>query len=104
MPLDILLLEDCELAIVGGDFVIGEATLQHKRLLLLHAPGDMRNAPKRGVGIESYIDDDGADELLQAITAEFEADGLTIKGLKMLADGTIRDGSYYEGSTNGGEL
>jgi len=79
---DIMLDETGDLAIVNGDLVIGESTLQHQRLLLLTAPAGFKQKPLLGVDVGSYInDDDSLDDFHSAIQQQFEKDGLKIASI-----------------------
>lgn len=76
---DIKLDDDFDLKFVNGDLVIGEATLQHQKLLLLAHKGEIREFPTRGVGVGSWLLDDQAGNLNGAIKREFTADGMKVE-------------------------
>lgn len=76
---DIMLDDDKDLLIEGGDFVIDLADEQHIELILLSNKGQWRNSPLTGVGIFQFI---GApftlkesDSLKQKIMLQLELDG-----------------------------
>lgn len=76
---DILLDADYDLAANNGDFIIGECLNQQVSLLLLCAPGDIRQQPKLGVGIQEYTLDERPADLNRNIRLNFLKDGLTVK-------------------------
>jgi hypothetical protein len=96
MPVDLLLNENFEILILGGDFVSGEATDQHKKILLLVNPGELKHSPMVGVGISQALkDEDGLSSLLSVVKAEFEKDGMKVQGLG-IENGRIIENSYYK--------
>jgi hypothetical protein len=79
MPFDIAIdSADNDLVIESGDFVIGESTLQHQRLLLLIEKGELREFPTRGVGLQSWLNDERAGDLNGQIKREYEIDGMDV--------------------------
>ena len=90
-----LLLTDFDLAILNGDLMIAEVTAQNQQLILLSSPGDWKQSPLVGVGIESFLEDDSPDALLKEIREQLVMDGQTIKQLKILKSGSVGlDASY----------
>lgn len=70
--------------VANGDFVKGDATLQHQKSLLLAAKNDYKSTPITGVQIRDFmLEDLEPDELQTVIQNEFEADGMTIDRLKL---------------------
>lgn len=82
---DIMLDENYDLLIVGGDFVVAESTQQHQALLLLTEKGQIDQYPLCGVGILSWLLDDDSDTnmLHHAIESQFKTDGLQIEILNL---------------------
>lgn len=72
---DILLDED-DLLIDGGDFVMGESTRQHQRALILDNKGEYKQHSTVGVGAFRYLNDEDPERLMQAITDAFLGDGM----------------------------
>jgi len=81
MPND-LILEDYDLQIKNGDFVVGESTRQHQNLLLLADKGEFKQFPTIGVGILRYLEDYNGDNLAREIRTEFNRDGMTVREIK----------------------
>ena len=78
-PYDILLDEDFDMQAKDGDFIVGDATLQHQQLLLLSQKGEFKQSPYVGVGISNFLlDDANVHELHQEIQNQFEIDGMKI--------------------------
>lgn len=94
---DILLDDNFDLRIQAGDFLTGDATLQHQQLLLLIQKGELRESPTRGVGIRDWmLDDVQQGDLNTAIKREFEADGMTVEQVRTTPAGKINVKAYYE--------
>lgn len=95
MPNDILLDDDFDLLLLNGDMVIGEATRQHQALLLLTSPGELREFPMRGVGLQHWLLDDTAKgDVTRRIKQEFEADGMTVVRIRYNGDNVTTEASY----------
>lgn len=95
---DILLDDNMEPIRRNGDFVIGDATLQNQKLLILTEKGELRQHPVSGVGVRNYLnDEDGLVDLQVDIQREFEADNMTVDLLRVKS---LRDielqGSYED--------
>ena len=83
MRQDLLLDENFDLQIVDGDLVIGESTRQHQQCILLLEKGENRQFPTIGVGIKNWLLEDFAQgDLVAEIKRNFEADGMTVLGVK----------------------
>ena len=80
MPGDYLHIDD-DLKIADGDFVTGEAVLQHQQLLLRLKKGELRQFPKTGCGIDDFLLDDAPGDVYLEIRKQFEADGMSIRKL-----------------------
>lgn len=95
MPYDILLDENDDLLIENGDFVIGESTLQHQRLLLLCNKGEFKEYPTRCIGLNRYLEDNDAQALAREIDVDFSKDGMKVS--KIVIDiPTIEIEASYE--------
>lgn len=97
-PVDILLNDDFDLKISAGDFVTGDATSQHQKLLLLAGKGMFKQTPEAGVGVMDYIlDDIGPAELRGEITEQFRNDGMQINKLTVQPDYKLTIDAEYTG-------
>ena len=77
---DILQTADGDIDFTGDDFVLApteRATGQHKRDILLAAPGDFKEAPTLGVAAVEYIQDD-AELFLRNVRKQMQEDGMNI--------------------------
>jgi hypothetical protein len=88
---DILLDDNNDLRIENGDFVVGDSTKQHQKLLLMLSKGDTRQFALDGVGVVDFIEDEGATDLMREIR-----DGMTVKKLSVGSDGQINVNAPYE--------
>jgi hypothetical protein len=95
MTTDILVDGNFDLAIAGGDFFMGESTLQHQQLLLLTNKGEIREFPTRGVGIKDWLLDDRAGDVNGMVKREFEADGMNVRSI-VFRNGQLNVDARYE--------
>ncbi len=86
---DIMLGGDDDLLFEGGDFVIGESTLQHQVALVIDNKGDYKGSPAVCVGANQYIDNEDVGAFMQEIAAQFGGDGMSVAGVTKLADGRV---------------
>ncbi len=81
---DILFAVSGDIAIVGGDLVIDNGTIQHQYDLLISRKKDWLFDPAVGVGVEDYLDDEtSASDLFLVIKAEFERDGMEVTSINI---------------------
>jgi hypothetical protein len=92
---DLLLDEDFDLQIAGNDFVVGDATGQNQKLILLANKGEVRPYPFVTVGIAQAINDDNVASLKQDIIKLFELDGMKINKLNISASGEMEIDAPY---------
>lgn len=83
MPFDLLLDENNDLLIEDGDFVIGESTLQHQKLLLQCNKGEFKENPTRCVGLIRFLEDNNIQALAREIDVEFNLDGMKVDKIKI---------------------
>jgi hypothetical protein len=57
-------------------------------MIIMAEKGEIRSSPDLGVGINSFIDDDGYEELLREIRTNLRADGIKV-GYCGVTDGKI---------------
>lgn len=80
--------------IANGDFVMGDATEQHQRRLLMAHKGEYKQHPLTGVGLADYIDDENKNELVREIRKQMVQDGMTVNVLKITTTGINLDADY----------
>jgi hypothetical protein len=95
MPFDYKHTAEDDLLIQGGDFVVAETTLQHQSLITRIEKGELRQFPKTGVGINSYLLDDNTGDAFQELQRQYKADGMIIRKLQVFSDGSINADCYY---------
>lgn len=95
---DIMLDDNYDLQIVGGDLVVAESTRQHQALLLLTEPGQIDQYPTAGIGLMGWLLDDDSDTntLRHAIESQFKADGMRIEKLDLTQLPTVKITAVYE--------
>lgn len=81
---DFLRDSDGTLQIQSGDLVVGDATRQHQKDIILAHKGWNHFQPTMGVGLQSYLlDTDGVVTLTQAIRYELERDGQVVEKVEI---------------------
>lgn len=94
---DIYLAPDGDVDFTTGDLLNatdGEATAQHKRDILVAAPGDYHESPTTGVAAVEYIQGD-TELFLRDVRKQMQADGITVKEVAFDGDGQlIIEGGY----------
>jgi hypothetical protein len=79
-----------------GDFIMTESTTQHQRQLLLNNKGDFKESPTVCVGAALFLDeDDGMQNLMREITAQYSADGMDVRSISLNARGEIVSNAAY---------
>ena len=93
---DILILDNCELMISNGDFVIGESLIQNQAMILLAVQGDYKLSPDLGVGIKDLLLDNQLLEYRHRIRQHFSIDGLHINHLDLYDLNKLKIEAEYE--------
>lgn len=93
---DFLLDTSNDLVVNNGDFVIGDASLQHQNHILLAQKGEFKNAPEIGVGVLTELNNENPRELLSQIRRNFEYDGMKVNSLKVAANGNLLIDAEYK--------
>lgn len=92
---DLLLDENNDLILVGGDFSIGHSDEQHQKHILIANKGEYKEHPEVGVGIIDMLNDDAYTESLIETKKQLEYDGMTIRNVSYNEQGKlIIDGNY----------
>ena len=86
---DFLIDSTGDLIIQDGDLVIGESDDQQKEILLVSEKGSFKENPAVGVGLQDFLEADGAD-LLGEMRRQFIADGMVIDSA---SSGVVVNGS-----------
>ena len=93
---DLLLNNDGDLDIQGGDFSVGETTLQNQSLILAAHQGEFKQYPTIGVGIQDLLLSYELLEFRHKIRNHFAMDGLKIKHLELYEIGNLKITASYE--------
>lgn len=96
--LDVLHTLDGDVDFTGGDLQLAEscrATEQHKRDIILAAPGDFKESPTVGVGAVEYIQDE-APLLLRDIRKQMQLDGMAVDRVELDGTGALIISGGYE--------
>lgn len=67
----------------NGDLATGTSDDQNKRLLLLSEKGSVKEFPATCVGAASFLESEDQDGLIREIRAQFTADGMTVRSIKI---------------------
>lgn len=92
---DILLDQEANVVLRGGDFALGNPNQQNQLLLLLSDKGDWKENPRVGVGLNSWLVDEDPDDLYREIREQFIGDGLKVKGVKVMDGGKVMIDANY---------
>lgn len=76
---DIMLNDAFDLVIKEGDFVGGENLNQQIACLLMAEKGSFKQSPTIGVGINSYLLDEGTNELNRELRLQCKKEDLVLK-------------------------
>jgi hypothetical protein len=92
---DFRLNQNGDLAIVNGDFVIADATLQHQEHIIIAQKGEYKEHPEIGVGIANMVLDENPRKILTQIRRNFEYDGMKVNSLDF-TDNSIKIDAPYK--------
>lgn len=92
---DFKLDQNGDIAIENGDFVIGDATLQHQEHIIIAQKGEYKEHPEIGVGIANALNDESPRQILTQIRRNFEYDGMTVNTLDIDELGNITIDAPY---------
>ena len=81
---------------VGGDFVMVESSDVHGEELIYNNKGDFKQNPTICVGAENYLDGEGFNDLLNAISAELQRDGVDVQKVALDNSGELDVTGYYK--------
>lgn len=94
---DVLHTADGDVDFSAGDLGMAatdRATAQHKRDILIIAPGDLKESPALGVGAVDYIQSD-SEFFLRDVRKQMQSDGMSVTEVAFEADGgLVIEGSY----------
>jgi hypothetical protein len=91
----ILFDEYSDLLIVDKSIVIGDATGQNQKNLILTEKTELKFTPMRGVGAKRFLEDNTPDNLAREIRQEFYIDGMNVNSISIGKDGIINVDAKY---------
>lgn len=82
---DFLIGTDSDFVFRNGDFVLADSDNQHVLDIFISAPGDWKEYPTCGVGIETYESSSGQQQQIESIgRVQLTADGFIIENLRAI--------------------
>ena len=75
MANDILLDDNNDLIILGGDFAVGESTPQEVEAIIISFPGWWNQYPNVGCGLMNYLNGPDAEKLSRDARVHLQTDG-----------------------------
>ncbi len=86
---DILLDDDNNFSTEDGDFVCGDSDDQHVELLCQLQPGELKENPTVGIGLNKYLkkQNTSINEIKQAIKVGLKADSYSVSDLTIDTNG-----------------
>jgi len=88
--IDILLNQDFEPSIAGGDFQLGESKSQNVAILLECNPGEIRQHPEMGIGLRRYLNGGNTGELSRQFTRQVVSIEQTPASLTVTQSGEVQ--------------
>jgi|SRR5690554_6909599 len=93
---DIVTDNNGNLQFTSGDVMLVDATHYHTRDILQSEPGEYKETPLIGVGIQSFTHEENVQELKSTIRRELQRDGQRVDTVKIDDKGDILINSWYE--------
>ncbi len=75
-----------DLEISGGSIALGDTQPQQEYLMLATRPGDWKESPTLGIGIEDAAADDDTQYWVRETLEQFRRVGLAVKGVEFTGD------------------
>ena len=88
--------ETGDLSCNNGDFVVGDATLQHQHDLLSASEGEYKFDPLVGIGLIDFLDDEDPSAMMKKIRVQFGKDGMNVKTARINESGKIEIDAIYK--------
>lgn len=79
---------------IDSGLLIGNVLAQNQALILSIHPGDLKEHPSIGVGIEDMLNDNDYPAWRAAIREQLELDGQNVKSVKITANSIVIDAEY----------
>ena len=75
--------------------VIGDCSQQHQHLILITQPGEWKDAPALGLGLENWLNNERPGSLEVATKRQLDAHGFTVNQVT-IQNGELLIDAYYE--------
>jgi len=85
---------DYDILVEGGSTAIGDVQPQNQALIIISNPGEWKQYPETGVGIEGLLLDDNPGGLVSEVKRQLKADGFTVD-LARIEDGQLLVDAAY---------
>jgi len=92
---DILIGNDIDLILSGGDLCVGDSTLQNQYLILAAQKGEFKEHPLFGAGIADSVNDEDNTYWKHRINEELKRDGMIVKKIEINGE-TIKINAEYK--------
>ena len=76
------------------DLIVGDTTLQNQALILITQPGEWKEHPMVGVGIEGITNDEDSGQWRRDIREQFARDGMRVRSIKIIGENIEIDAEY----------
>lgn len=80
--MDILVDDTNDLAIVNGDLLVGDATVQHIRHIVVAAPGEYKYAPLLGCAASENLNGKVDGSFRRTVRLQLESDGFRVRDIR----------------------
>ncbi len=68
---------------------VGEITYQNQELIIMCEKGEIKEAPLKGVGTSSFIDDDSPDSFMREIRTQLTQEGMQVDRVEFDANSDL---------------
>lgn len=81
--------------LISESIVVGDITYQNQEIIIKTEKGELKEAPLKGVGALSFVDDDVPDNFLREIRVQLTQEGMKVNRVKFNNEGKlIIDANY----------
>jgi hypothetical protein len=75
--------DDFDLVVENGATSMGDTVPQNQALIIVSNPGEWKQFPALGVGIESWVNDDNPGSLAYEVKRQLKSDGFTVESVNL---------------------
>ncbi len=92
--IQVAVVKDADGLITQG-MVVGDITFQNQNLIIAFEKGELREAPGKGVGASTIIDDESPDDFVKAIRIELANEGMKVNAIGFNEDNDLKIDANY---------